>query len=160
MLPNGQSTGQGQGVAMLSPVAIGRHCRWTRSPATASLQQLVSGYNCVLALAYLTCANKWLLLWWESRLLQWNVIFFCNSRGLCRVPRARHSAKIFQKKIYNFFAECLAAALGKVFFKKNSEILCRVPKQGHSAKKLFKKNKKNFAECLGWGSQQSKFLKK
>jgi len=69
MLPNGQSTGQGQGVAMLSPVAIGRHCRWTRSPATASLQQLVSGYNCVLALAYLTCANKWLLLWWESRLL-------------------------------------------------------------------------------------------
>ena len=55
MLPNGQSTGQGQGVAMLSPVAIGRHCRWTRSPATASLQQLVSSYNCVLALAYLTC---------------------------------------------------------------------------------------------------------
>jgi len=73
MLPNGQSTGQGQGVAMLSPVAIGRHCRWTRSPATASLQQLVSGYNCVLALAYLTCANKWLLLWWESRLLLYSV---------------------------------------------------------------------------------------
>jgi len=69
MLPNGQSTGQGQGVAMLSPVAIGRHCRWTRSPATASLQQLVSGYNCVLALAYLTCADKWLLLWWEYRML-------------------------------------------------------------------------------------------
>ena len=40
----------------------------------------------------------------------------CNSRGLCRVPWARHSAKIFQKK--KFFAECLAAALGKVFFLK------------------------------------------
>lgn len=33
----------------------------------------VSGYNCVLALAYLTCANKWLLLWWESRLLLYSV---------------------------------------------------------------------------------------
>jgi hypothetical protein len=71
MLPNGLSTGQG--VGMLSPVAIGRHCCWTRSPATASVQQSVSGYNCVLALAYLTCANKWLLLWWESRLLLYSV---------------------------------------------------------------------------------------
>jgi len=117
MLPNGQSTGQGQGVAMLSPVAIGRHCRWTRSPATASLQQLVSGYNCVLALAYLTCANKWLLLWWESRLLQWNVIFFLQFSGSLPSATGKALGKDFSKKnIYNFFAECLAAALGKVFF--------------------------------------------
>ena len=42
----------------------------------------------------------------------------CNSRGLCQVPWARHSAKIFQKNIYNFFAKCLAAPLGKVLFLK------------------------------------------
>jgi len=105
MLPNGQSTGQGQGVAMLSPVAIGRHCRWTRSPATASLQQLVSGYNCVLALAYLTCANKWLLLWWESRRLQWNV----KKNAILRVFAEYHGQgtgqRFFKKYIYNFFAE-------------------------------------------------------
>ena len=57
-----------------------------------------------------------------------------NSRGLCRVPWTRHSAKFFPKKIQKFFAECLgwrtrqsiflkktlpsvwAGALGKVFF--------------------------------------------
>ena len=64
--------------------------------------------------------------------------FFCNSRGLCRVPWARHSAKIFQKK--KFFAECLAAALGKVFF--------------------FKKIQKFFAECLNRGTRQRNYFKK
>ena len=44
---------------------------------------------------------------------------------------------LLQWNVKKFFAECLATALGKVFFKKNLEILCRVPKQGHSAKKLF-----------------------
>ena len=42
----------------------------------------------------------------------------CNSRDLCRVPWAKQSAKIFKKKI---FAECLATALSKVFFKKKSK---------------------------------------
>ena len=65
-----------------------------------------------------------------------------NSRGLCRVPWTRHSAKFFPKKIQKFFAECLgwrtrqsiffyktlpsvwAGALGKVFLKiKNKKTL-------------------------------------
>ena len=64
----------------------------------------------------------------------------CNSRGLCRVPWARHSAKFFQKK--NSLPSASPRHSAKYFFKKNPEILCRVPKQGHSTKKLFKKNKK------------------
>ena len=89
-------------------------------------------------------------------LLQWNVIFFCNSRGLCRVPWARHSAKIFQKKKKILCRVPCRGTRQSIFFQKNSEILCRVPKQGHSAKKLFKKN---FAECLGRGTRQSTLKK-
>ena len=97
-------------------------------------------------------------------LLQWNVnFFFCNSRSLCRVPWARHSAKIFQKKIYNFFAECLAAALGKVFFLKKiqkffAECLNRGTRQRQSI--FFKKIQKFFAECLNRGTRLRNYLKK
>ena len=84
-------------------------------------------------------------------LLQWNVKKNCNSRGLCRVPWARHSAKIFETKYKISLPSASPRHSAKYFFKKNSEILCRVPKQEHSAKKLFKKkNKKTFAECRAW----------
>ena len=44
----------------------------------------------------------------------------CNSRGLCRVPWARHSAKFFKKKSRNSMPSAWAGALGKVFFLKKS----------------------------------------
>ena len=98
-----------------------------------------------------------------------------NSRGLCRVPWTRHSAKFFPKKIQKFFAECLGwRTRQSIFFKKNfaeclgrgtrqsikKKKLCRVPGQRHSAKDFFLKIQKFFAECLGWGTRQSNFLKK
>ena len=67
-------------------------------------------------------------------LLQWNVNFFLQFSGSLPSAMGKALSKDFSKK--KFFAECLAAALGKVFFL-NPEILCRVPKQGHSANKLF-----------------------
>ena len=105
MLPNGQSTGQGQGVAMLSPVAIGRHCRWTRSPATASLRQLVSGYNCVLALAYLTCKQVVaFVVGIQTVAMECN--FFLQFSGSLPSATGKALGKDFSKKnIYNFFAE-------------------------------------------------------
>ena len=117
MLPNGQSTGQGQGVAMLSPVAIGRHCRWTRSPATASLQQLVSSYNCVLALAYLTCKQ---------------VVAFVV--GIQTVAMECN----FFFAILGVFAECHGQGTRQRFFKKNIYIISlpsALPR--HSAKYFF-----------------------
>ena len=63
-----------------------------------------------------------------------------NSRGLCRVPWARHSAKIFQKKIYII------------------SLLSASPR--HSAKYFFKKIQKFFAECLNMGTRQRNYLKK
>jgi len=72
--------------------------------------------------------------------------------------------KDFSKKyIYNFFvfAECLAAALGKVFFfKKIQKFFAECLNRGTRQRNYLKKIKKNFAECLGRGTRQSKFLKK
>jgi len=110
MLPNGQSTGQGQGVAMLSPVAIGRHCRWTRSPATASLQQLVSSYNCVLALAYLTCKQV--------------VAFVVGIQTVAMECK--------KNAILGVFAECHGQGTRQRFFKKKISLPSASPR--HSAK--------------------------
>ena len=43
-----------------------------------------------------------------------------NSRGLCRVPWTRHSAKFFPKKSRNSLPSAWAGALGKVFFLKKT----------------------------------------
>ena len=68
--------------------------------------------------------------------------------------------RFFLKK-YNFFAECLAAALGKVFFfKKILKFFAECLNRGTRQRNYFKKIKKNFAECLGWGTRQSNLKKK
>ena len=63
------------------------------------------------------------------------VLNFFKKFPLCRVPSLGHSAKSFRKK--KSLPSAVSGALGKVFSKKN---LCRVPNLGHSAKNFYKKN--------------------
>ena len=80
-----------------------------------------------------------------------------RQRGLCRVPRIRHSANrvldIFLK--ISSLSSAFTGALGKDISKK--KILCRALCQGHSAKYF---QKKIFAECQIWDTRQRNFFLK
>ena len=118
--------------------------------------------------------DDWCIYIYIYCLLQWNVKKNYNSRGLCRVPWTRHSAKFFPKKSRNSLPSAWAGALGKVFFLKKTlpsvwaGALGKVLKKKNFAEclgsgtrqRIFLKIQKFFAECLGWGTRQSNFFKK
>ena len=76
-----------------------------------------------------------------------------NSRGLCRVPWTRHSAKFFPKKIQKFFAECLGwRTRQSFFFKKKTLPSVRVGALG----KVFLKNKNKKTLPSAWAAALGK----